>query len=310
MQWIFERFAVGDSFRQIAAALNEAGIRTKRGNPFENRAVAYILTNPVYIGMLRWNPERRSGRREAETGRILVRSEHTPLIAPEHWQNVQERINAKKRTEGNLKKPSDCRKHRLSGILRCADCGATLIWTKPGYFRCSRYLRGTCRHSQHIKASIADLVVEKTIFLHRSAVPLPCYQHRKANDLRLVPYEQRLNQIRLQLLRAAEGYAAGILDAEQAFMIRQKLTEQKNAVIEHLSAAKATDPKRDAKTLKQAIQMAYSEKCGASVPISKQYDAMNAVIDTLTFSKSDYLIRIVYRYICSSTFPKKQDHPD
>ena len=53
---IFDSFLSGKGLFVIARELNAMGVRTHRGNPFENRTVEYILRNPVYIGKLRWNP--------------------------------------------------------------------------------------------------------------------------------------------------------------------------------------------------------------------------------------------------------------
>ena len=52
---IFDRFLSDHKTLTIAKWLNSMGIRTKTGNTFANRTVKYILTNPVYIGKLRWN---------------------------------------------------------------------------------------------------------------------------------------------------------------------------------------------------------------------------------------------------------------
>ena len=46
---IFTDYIDGKSSMQIASELNEIGVKTTRGNPFENRTIDYILKNPVYI---------------------------------------------------------------------------------------------------------------------------------------------------------------------------------------------------------------------------------------------------------------------
>ena len=50
---IFRRFISGDAMFRIAKDLSSRGVRTHRGNPFENRTIDYILNNPVYLGKLR-----------------------------------------------------------------------------------------------------------------------------------------------------------------------------------------------------------------------------------------------------------------
>ena len=52
VRMIFDEFIAGAGYRQLAARLNELGLRTKNGNTWGNRNVEYLLTNPVYIGKL------------------------------------------------------------------------------------------------------------------------------------------------------------------------------------------------------------------------------------------------------------------
>ena len=59
---IFRRFIAGEAMYALSQSINARGIRTHRGNPFENRTVDYILNNPVYIGKLRWTPTGRTHR--------------------------------------------------------------------------------------------------------------------------------------------------------------------------------------------------------------------------------------------------------
>ena len=57
---IFEQYAIDNlPMMEIARNINKLGIKTKRGNKFENRTIYYILNNPVYIGKLRYTPGRR-----------------------------------------------------------------------------------------------------------------------------------------------------------------------------------------------------------------------------------------------------------
>lgn len=54
---IFDMYVNQDmGYLNIARELNAEGIRTLHGNDFETRTIAYIIRNPVYIGMQRWTP--------------------------------------------------------------------------------------------------------------------------------------------------------------------------------------------------------------------------------------------------------------
>lgn len=56
---IFEKYTnEGMSFFDIARYLNSLGLKTSHGKPFERRSVEYIIQNPSYCGMIRWNRTR------------------------------------------------------------------------------------------------------------------------------------------------------------------------------------------------------------------------------------------------------------
>lgn len=82
------------------------GVRTHRGNPFENRTVEYIIRNPVYIGKLRWNPAGRTRRNFFDENIITADSSHPPLISLETWEAAQQRMDAIKAQWGYKARPS------------------------------------------------------------------------------------------------------------------------------------------------------------------------------------------------------------
>lgn len=58
VRMVFNMYLSGSSLFAIARHLNNLGIRTKRGNLFENRQIEYMINNPVYKGYLRWTPKK------------------------------------------------------------------------------------------------------------------------------------------------------------------------------------------------------------------------------------------------------------
>ncbi|MEM5771027.1 MAG: recombinase family protein, partial [Bacillota bacterium] len=151
---MFQRYLAGDGFYQIAKWLNGMGVVTHRGNRFENRTVEYILRNPVYIGKLRWNPAGRSRRDFDNEDIILSDASHEPLIDMDTWNAVQAAIRTQKASLRYHARPAYDRKDWLSGIVRCANCGTTLVFSKPHFFKCNNYVRGACKYSQHVKVDI------------------------------------------------------------------------------------------------------------------------------------------------------------
>lgn len=158
---IFREFLDGQSCRRIAEILNDAGVCTVRGNPFEARSVRYILSNPCYIGMQR----RRLPDGPAE--RTIVHAAHLPLITEQDFAAAQERLRLLDRR--HRREPHDpeipCAETSgflLQGLVRCSACGSVLTLTGTGAGRslqCCRYTRGQCRVSHSITPARLNAVV-------------------------------------------------------------------------------------------------------------------------------------------------------
>ena len=161
VQEIFERFVSGEGAYSIARYINSKGIKTHRGNAFENRTVEYILRNPVYIGKLRWTPTGRTRRDFGNPDTIIADAAHEPIIQTEVWEAAQKRLDLLKATHPYKARPSYALKDWLSGLVYCSSCGTTLIFQKPHYMVCNNYARGKCKTSQHIPVRVLhDAVLE------------------------------------------------------------------------------------------------------------------------------------------------------
>jgi DNA invertase Pin-like site-specific DNA recombinase len=128
----------GDGCEQIGVAkivrkLNDMGIKSASGNDWTPASVQGILSNPVYIGKIRWN-----GRKTVKTiqdGQVVKtrpRSKdtlicdglHPAVISEELFNSVQE-IRKK-----NPPRPISIKnsiRNPLSGIVYCSKCGRSMI---------------------------------------------------------------------------------------------------------------------------------------------------------------------------------------
>ena len=116
---------------KITRKLNDMGVRTRRGNPFESRSVERILKNPFYYGLVAWNGITFMGTHEVHYSKERFEA---------RMKKIQTTYKPLKRRDVSL-----C-KHWLSGILKCGYCGASLSYNganrhSPG-FQCYKYSKG------------------------------------------------------------------------------------------------------------------------------------------------------------------------
>ena len=298
---IFDDFLAGKGIYVIAKELNAMGIRTHRGNPFENRTVEYILRNPVYIGKLRWNPTGRTRRDFFNENIILADGEHEPIISVETWDAAQRQLDEVKARWGYKARPTSELKGWTSGIVRCADCGATLIFAQPHYYKCNNYARGRCRHSQHIRAdALEDAIIERLKTDAGSTSPLSCniIYTNASGGYELTRLETTVRQLHVKRGRLQEAYLAGVLNLED-FSVAKKDIEaaisQSEAELEDLKAK--SDGEVVEHRLQDAIAHALETLQSPGASLEEKNNAARSVIENCTFDKSTYTLSVTYRVI-------------
>lgn len=218
VQMIFSDYLSGMGLRQIAAKLNDMGIRSTKGNAFENRTVEYILTNPTYIGKLRRsrNGQDKSDRfHRSKDNTLIVDGRHEPLITDDIFERVQEKISENKKlyTPYSRQAPVE---FMLKGMVRCDNCGATLTMLgSHKYLQCHRYSKGVCKisHSISIKklneAVIGKMKSDLMNMDFEIDIKNSAPQRRSPDISALIEKENK------KLLRVKEAYEAGVDTIEE-----------------------------------------------------------------------------------------------
>lgn len=296
---IFDRFIAGEGLFSIAKWLNGMGVKTHRGNRFENRTVEYILRNPVYIGKLRWNPSGRTQRDFSNENIILADAGHKPLISMETWEAAQRRMASVKAQWKYHGRPITEHKRWLSGLVRCADCGSTLIFASPHYWKCNGYVRGRCRSAQHItdekltemlfalmeRDSQADIPITYSIVRPRP----------EAMDEAALLQEQR-KQLTAKLERLREAYLSGVENLESYGAAKSALEERTAALDERLANLRMPKDTKKADTLmKERIGQCLEILKNPNATKEQKHTAAHEAIDRCVFSKADNSLRIFYR---------------
>jgi len=296
---VFHKFIAGEGLSPIARWLNAMGVTTHRGNRFENRTIEYILMNPVYIGKLRWNPSGKTRREYDNEHIILSDAAHASIISPQIWEAAQRRMAEVKARWRYHARPLSGHKDWLSGLVRCASCNRTLIFTKPHYWKCNGYAHGSCHTAQHIRdETLKSMILERlkhdaasnARFAYRAASPRPeVWSDRNA-------YTEQLRQIRTKLTRLRDAYLSGIETLERYGEIKAAL-EQQAAAIE--SQLQALDPPADTKKadalhrerIRSVAALLESSECS----MEEKHMAIHSIVEACVFNKSANSILLTYR---------------
>lgn len=138
VQEIFGRVAAGEAFADIFRDLNERGITTKHGTPWNRSSLTKMLHSEKYIGVY------------ASSG-VRIENGIPPIIDKELFDMVQLRCQTKRNPRGNpQKRRRENSVYLLTGKLFCGHCKAPMIGVSGTGSHGELHFYYTCktRHNQ------------------------------------------------------------------------------------------------------------------------------------------------------------------
>ena len=284
---LYRRFAAGDSIHTLTRWAGERGVLSRRGNPLDSRGIRYILENPVYTGKLRWG-------RDGEGSRILTEGGHTPLVDRALFLSVQDLLAQNASRYGRHARPGGARKHWLAGLVRCAACGGGMIFTKPHYLRCGRYVKGRCAASQHVPAAVLETAILDRLRSDAAGegelvvTPLPEEGRRREESLtrQAAAAERKLERLREAYLCGAE--TAEEYRTQKLVLLRQ--AERLRAARERESTAPGTGPSAE------EWQRAAERLAAPKADLEAQYRAAASVLSSCVWDKAAGSVTLTYRW--------------
>lgn len=145
---------------RIARELNKQGYRTRKNAEFAGFTVQYIVTNPFYIGKMRFNNERYQFRKSLDEQQLFDSEIIEPIIDETEFWDLQRILEGRKENKGRGKTGG----YYFTSILKCAKCGGPMTGTVYGstkYYRCQRKTKGHSCVMPNIKEdSIADDILK------------------------------------------------------------------------------------------------------------------------------------------------------
>lgn len=288
---LFEEYAGGAGCRDLAAKLNDMGVRSTRGNPFENRTVEYILRNPVYIGMIRWCPDGKTNRNFAKENVMIVQGSHEPIVERELWDQVQKRLDEIKRTYPKYARVRAHCDFMLKGLVRCSNCGSTLVHAATGSLQCHSYARGSCKVSHSITLpKINKIVIESIEAAFRLGVfPLIVKQKQTIDENALI--QKQIQREERKLDRIREAYENEVDTLEEYKANKAKILQEIKRLKTQFAPAPPVDlQKKFFEKNKNSVQRLKD----SSVSETEKNEILRSFVDHIVFDRAKGTVQVFY----------------
>lgn len=306
---IFEDFVNGHPLRKISEELNNIGHRTLHGNKFDVRQISYILSNPTYIGKLRWSSTGKASKSHSyvpNDSTVIVDGKHEPIIDKATFDAAQQLLaqNKAKYPKHYNQRSTD---YFFRGIVRCSNCGATLtrvFWGKDRTesLQCNAYACGKCNVSHSIMtAKLRDAVVDQMQqdFDDPNFMPVLDMTAKQGPNLsRAKAIEDQLKREQAKLDRVKAAYEDGIDTLDEYKANKIKIT----AEIESLQAKLQSEADKvdnssdvDYAAFKDKLASVIDVISTADVTPQAFNDAILEIVSKIVFNRPKAQVKIFYK---------------
>lgn len=308
VRMIFERAAAGDPLGTIAREMNAAGMRTPCGGFWHAGRLGTILSNPHYMGKIRYNYYQKEQipteglnytlKQTYNDDYILVDGLHEGIVSEELWHAANNRNNGSPRV-----KHSHELKNPLAGLLVCKKCGHAMIrfinrvkssGNKIAHYRHAPFC--DCKAQGARVSVVVDLLCDA---LADIAADLEACETLDATDARadeLAVIEKQLAREENVLEKLFELYYAEAITTDE-FIERRKAAEDHRDALEKRQATleeRAATPQEVAFTIRDAIEKIRDD----DVPVTAKNAALRSFIERIEYENftrprsKDYDIRL------------------
>ena len=300
VRFIFEKFTSKEmGMRTLALYLNDLGIKSKRGNIFENRTIEYILNNPVYIGKARWTPTGRMRRNFNHPDTIIKDSNHEPIITQELWDKAQIIIKENKELFPYRVRKDSKKVSWLHGLVHCSTCDKKLVRSTYVYAQCNGYSRGQCKTSNSIKyETLENLTLEAlkrdyTSSIELSIAPKPSDNENNSQHELI---NKQLDAFETKLERVKAAYQDGIDTLEEYKTNKTLLEAERKKLIAKLTEIKETLlTAKDEPLIEKRLKDVHELLSDNTIDFEIKYQTAHFLINKATYNKEAKTLKLQYK---------------
>lgn len=305
---IFEKYVhEKQGYFDIARYLNSLGYKTSHGKSFEARSIDYIIQNPTYCGMIRWNrTENETNRIKDKDEWIITEGHHEPIISKELFDAAQDRYKSTYRPRGA--RPSSTYRHWLSGLLKCPHCGRTMIAKRVvkksnganyAYFTCYGYSKGKCLIPSNVSSlklepavlsSLKEILDTKTLSFEYKVIE----QTEQVDEKALL--EEQLQQIALKEQRIKTAYREGIDTIEEYKHNREIIERERDEIQQKICELESVDmdTSDDKAIMLKKIQNVYEVVSSSDYTDQQKNEMLKTIVDKYVYDKENDTLNAYY----------------
>ncbi|MGP4071294.1 recombinase family protein [Piscibacillus sp. B03] len=237
-QWVIDGMGVDN----VAIELNKLGYRTNKGKYFHGHTIKRMIEAEIYKGWIVSNKikgrNKTEGKLRPEDEWIIVKDAHEPIIDEDTWDKANESLEARKQLSPRAKQ----RRHGLSGIIKCANCGkahAVSNRKDRGNVKvlqpCKKKnsLGVTCKNKGYNYYKMLELIINE-VKEHKEQVKSYLSDYKEDNGV-IDAKDEKLNQLEAQINKVKKALKMLQIQLEEELIDIPGFKERKRERMEQLN---------------------------------------------------------------------------
>lgn len=240
VRWMFDLAEAGHGHRMIAKLLNERGVLTKAGKPWDQVNVKRLMTNETLKGARIYNKRNTTKgqtKMREKSEWIVTEQNHQAIITPEQFDRVQLIFDGRKRNHARAESET----YLLTGVIYCKLCGGRMKGSTARYkgerahhvyyrYICSRYVGGYgCRHHAVDRDQLEQFVIEqiKSIASATDEQIEIMVGKSKTNEDEIKQTQEQLVKIDKRMQKQIEAFENDLISARDLKLARERIEQER-----------------------------------------------------------------------------------
>ena len=282
----------GQSGKTITKEMALRGVRTRKGRPYVHGRVDDMLTNPYYIGTIRWDGKEYPGKHETFIDRAL-------------WDRVQEKMHGGR--------PTVYKKHNplFKNMITCATCGGVVTWQlqKGRYYGACQRRNPACKVKKTIREDrleeIIQLLLDDLVCPSSELITRVTQQLESKRKTTTLTHEDSLERITTQIDRLVR-MDSDLYDDKLAGDITKDMYQAKHATfMEQLNELRAKQSSLEDKVhkndLPQRLALLKLSQMASKLYQTRTIDQKRVILTKLftSFTYQDGSVSVTYSKFAS-----------